>query len=62
MFSHVANGESPEFAGRVVAALAREPDLMERTGKVSIGAALATEFGISDVDGRRPSPLGLETA
>jgi dehydrogenase/reductase SDR family member 1 len=56
----LSNSESPEFTGRVVAALARDPALMERSGNVLIGAAVATEFGIRDIDGRRPTPLTLE--
>jgi dehydrogenase/reductase SDR family member 1 len=57
----LSNSESPEFAGRVVAALSRDPALMERTGKVLVAAALAAEYGVRDVDGRQPIPLTLET-
>jgi dehydrogenase/reductase SDR family member 1 len=57
----LANSESPEFVGRVVAALARDPGLMERSGKVCIAAALAQELGVSDVDGKHPTPLTLES-
>ena len=57
----LSNSESPEFIGRVIAALARDPRLMERSGKVSVAAALAQEYGVSDVDGKHPTPLTLET-
>lgn len=57
----LSNSESPEFAGRVIAALWRDPALMQRTGKVLIVAALAAEFGITDIDGKLPKPLTLET-
>jgi dehydrogenase/reductase SDR family protein 1 len=57
----LSNSESPEFIGRVVAALAGDPDLMERTGKVLIAAAVAAELGVRDVDGREPKPLTIET-
>ena len=57
----LSNSESPEFAGLAIAALARDPELMQRTGKVLVGAALAAEFGITDIDGRIPKPLTLET-
>jgi dehydrogenase/reductase SDR family member 1 len=57
----LANSESPEFIGRVIAALAQDPALMERTGKVLVAAQVAAEFGIRDVDGRQPTPLTLET-
>jgi NAD(P)-dependent dehydrogenase (short-subunit alcohol dehydrogenase family) len=58
----LSNSESPEFIGRVVAALARDPALMERAGKVVIAAEVAAELGVGDVDGRQPAPLTLETA
>jgi dehydrogenase/reductase SDR family member 1 len=57
----LANSESPEFSGRVIAALARDPRLMDRSGKVLVGAAVAAEYGVSDVDGKRPTPLTLES-
>ena len=57
----LANSESPEFIGRVIAALAGDPRLMEHSGKVCVAAALAQEYGVSDVDGKHPTPLTLET-
>jgi dehydrogenase/reductase SDR family member 1 len=45
----------------VVAALARASNLLERTGKVLVAAAVALELGVTDIDGRRPIPLTLET-
>ncbi len=57
----LSNSESPEFIGRVIAALAHDPALMERSGKALVAAEVAAEFGISDVDGRKPTPLTLET-
>jgi dehydrogenase/reductase SDR family protein 1 len=58
----LANSESPEYIGRVVAVLAKDPMLIERSGKVLVAAAVAAEFGITDVDGSKPKPLTLETA
>ncbi len=57
----LSNSESPEFIGRVIAALAQDPALMERTGKVFIAAEVAREFGITDLDGNQPRPLTLDT-
>jgi NAD(P)-dependent dehydrogenase (short-subunit alcohol dehydrogenase family) len=57
----LSNSESPEFLGRVVAALARDPALMERSGRVLVAAEIAAEFGVRDVDGRQPTPLSLES-
>jgi len=58
----LSNSESPEFIGRVIAALARDPALLERTGKVAIAAEVAAELSVTDIDGRQPAPLTLETA
>jgi len=57
----LSNSESPEFIGRVVAALARDPAILERSGQVLVAASVALELGVADVDGRRPVPLTLET-
>jgi NAD(P)-dependent dehydrogenase (short-subunit alcohol dehydrogenase family) len=56
----LANSESPEFAGRVIAALHRDPALMDLSGKALVSAALAAGYGIEDVDGKRPAPLTLD--
>jgi len=57
----MTNSESPQFIGRVVAALANDPKVMQKSGKVHVAAALALEYGIQDVDGKQPIPLTLET-
>jgi dehydrogenase/reductase SDR family protein 1 len=53
------NSESPEFLGRVVAALAADPNVLTRSGQVVVAAAAAREYGVLDVDGRAPRPLTL---
>lgn len=50
----LANAESPEFIGRVVAALHRDPERMQRSGRVLIAAELAENLGIREADGRQP--------
>lgn len=55
----LANSESAEFCGRVVAALMDAPDLMSRTGRVLVAAEVATELGVRDIDGSSPKPLSL---
>ena len=45
-------GCSPEFPGRVVAALAADPDVMRHSGGTFITAELAAEYGVTDVDGK----------
>jgi len=58
----LSNSESPEFVGRAVAALAGDPDAMRFSGRVVVTAALALEYGFTDVDGKQPEPLTLENA
>ncbi len=53
------NSESPEYLGLVIAALAKDPDLLSRSGQVLIAAALGAEYGITDIDGKTPRPLTL---
>jgi dehydrogenase/reductase SDR family protein 1 len=53
----LSNSESPELVGRAVVALARDPELLERSGKVQVVAELAEELGFTDVDGTRPRSL-----
>ncbi len=55
----LSNSESPEFIGRAVCALASDPDVLRHTGKVLVAAALAQEYGFTDVDGRTPRALTL---
>ena len=55
----LSNSESPEFIGRAVAALAADPNVSRRTGGVLVAAALAEEYGFTDIDGRQPRPLTL---
>ncbi|MDR3419370.1 MAG: SDR family NAD(P)-dependent oxidoreductase [Nevskia sp.] len=46
--------ENPEFTGRVVSALYLDPHRMEKSGQVFVGAELALEYGITDIDGKQP--------
>jgi NAD(P)-dependent dehydrogenase (short-subunit alcohol dehydrogenase family) len=55
----MSNSESPEFIGRAVAALAGDADLMRHTGKVLVAAAVAKDYGFTDIDGKSPRALTL---
>ena len=59
-FLDLSNSESPQFIGRAVAALASDPDIMQKSGQVFVAAALAQEYGFTDVDEKQPRPLTLE--
>jgi dehydrogenase/reductase SDR family member 1 len=56
----LSNSESPEFAGRVIAALWSDPALAQRSGQVLVAAAVAIELGVRDLDGKQPRPLTIE--
>jgi NAD(P)-dependent dehydrogenase (short-subunit alcohol dehydrogenase family) len=45
-------GCSPEFPGRVIAALASDSQVMRHSGGTWITAELAQEYGVTDVDGK----------
>jgi NAD(P)-dependent dehydrogenase (short-subunit alcohol dehydrogenase family) len=51
------NWETPLFTGRVIAALACEPNIIRHTGRVQIVAELASKYGIVDENGDRPASL-----
>jgi NAD(P)-dependent dehydrogenase (short-subunit alcohol dehydrogenase family) len=55
----LSNSESPEFIGRAIAALAADPDVLRHSGRPLVAAALAGEYGFTDVDGKRPRALTL---
>jgi NAD(P)-dependent dehydrogenase (short-subunit alcohol dehydrogenase family) len=55
----LSNSESPQFIGRAVVALATDPEVMAKTGKVAVAASLAQEYGFTDIDGKTPRPLTL---
>jgi hypothetical protein len=49
-----SHAETPEFTGRVIDALYRDPGLSELSGQTLISAELAATYGIVDDGGRRP--------
>lgn len=55
----ISNSESPEFIGRVIAALYRDAKAMARSGEVLVAAEVARELGVVDTDGKQPAPLSL---
>lgn len=49
-----AVSETPLYAGRAVAALAADPNLMKKSGRVFSSWGLSDEYKFCDADGRRP--------
>jgi NAD(P)-dependent dehydrogenase (short-subunit alcohol dehydrogenase family) len=52
--SNFLESESPLFVGRAIAALAQEPDVLQRSGHLFSSWELGREYGFTDADGRRP--------
>lgn len=50
----MAQAETPEFTGHLIAALYGDPALMELSGQTLIGAELAHRYGITDAGGKVP--------
>jgi NAD(P)-dependent dehydrogenase (short-subunit alcohol dehydrogenase family) len=46
--------ESPRYIGRAVVALAADPQVKKKTGRVFSSWALAREYGFTDLDGTQP--------
>lgn len=55
-----AVGSSPEFPGRIIAALAKDPAVSAKNGGCFINAELAAEYGLTDIDGRSIPSLRKE--
>lgn len=62
VYPNAAQGWSPQFNGRIVAALAADANVIEKSGQAFDVATLAAEYGVDDLDGRRPVPRPLERA
>jgi NAD(P)-dependent dehydrogenase (short-subunit alcohol dehydrogenase family) len=52
-----AAGTSVEFPGRIIAALAADPNVMRHSGASLINAELAKEYGVTDTNGNTPPSL-----
>jgi NAD(P)-dependent dehydrogenase (short-subunit alcohol dehydrogenase family) len=51
----LSRGESPEYSGRAVVALASDAQVMRRSGRAWPVYQLAEEYGFTDVDGTSPA-------
>jgi NAD(P)-dependent dehydrogenase (short-subunit alcohol dehydrogenase family) len=58
----LARTESPRYLGRAVAALAADPKVLEKTGRVLLVGDLAQEYGFTDIDGRVVPPFRMEAS
>ena len=55
----LSNSESPQFIGRAIAALANDPNVLQKSGRVVVAATLALEYGFTDIDGKQPQPVAF---
>ena len=55
----LARSESPHYVGRAVVALAGDPDVLSKSGRVLRVGALAREYGFTDLDGTQPEPFEI---
>lgn len=53
----LSNSESPQFLGRAVAALASDPNIMQKSGQVLVAAQVALDYMFTDIDGKQPRPI-----
>ena len=51
--------ETPEYLGRAIAALAADPNVIEKSGRQLTAGELAREYGFTDIDGRQPEPFRI---
>jgi dehydrogenase/reductase SDR family protein 1 len=58
----LSNSESPQFLGRVVAALAADRDVMRYSGQVLVAATVAQAYGVKDINGKQPRPITVNEA
>jgi NAD(P)-dependent dehydrogenase (short-subunit alcohol dehydrogenase family) len=58
-FLDLSNSESPQFIGRAVVALASDAEIMQKSGEVLVAAALAQQYGFTDIEGKQPRPMTL---
>src|SRR5205085_9833779 len=51
---HFIASETPHYVGRAVAALAADPKVMDKAGRVLTSGDVADEYGFDDADGTHP--------
>jgi NAD(P)-dependent dehydrogenase (short-subunit alcohol dehydrogenase family) len=52
--------ESTQYIGRAVAALAADPNVMQKSGSVLKVGDLACEYGFTDIEGTQPPPFTMD--
>jgi NAD(P)-dependent dehydrogenase (short-subunit alcohol dehydrogenase family) len=55
----LSSTESPAYLGRAVVALAADPNVLDKSGRLLTVGDLAREYGFTDLDGRQPLPFRM---
>lgn len=53
----IETGETPEFVGKAVVALASDPSVSSKTGRTMIAADLGLDYQFRDIDGHQPESM-----
>lgn len=56
LFPNLDQAWSPQFVGRMIAALAADPAILDRSGQALDADVIARDYHVADVDGRQPQP------
>ena len=56
----LSRSESTEYIGRAVAALAADPNILQKSGSILRVGELAREYGFTDIDGRQPPTFTID--
>jgi hypothetical protein len=51
------HGCTPDYQGMVIAALAKDPNIMTKSGGTYISAEVGEEYGVVDLNGGKPTSL-----
>lgn len=57
MKKFLEEGETTEFAGKAVVMLAKDHDIMKKSGRILVAADLGIDYKFSDIDGRQPASI-----
>lgn len=52
MKKFLEEGETTEFAGKAVVMLAKDHDIMKKSGRILVAADLGIDYKFSDIDGK----------
>uniref|UniRef100_A0A915C7A1 Dehydrogenase/reductase SDR family member 1 n=1 Tax=Parascaris univalens TaxID=6257 RepID=A0A915C7A1_PARUN len=57
MKKFLEEGETPEFVGKGVVMLAKDQDIMKKSGRILVAADLGIDYKFKDIDGHQPPSI-----